>query len=373
MNLREKQSSVKNQGPSTSCIYYAVASLLEFLALQDGKKITFLIKDLKKLRSGYDEGGTIPSILKGMVEKGLYGFKIGGYKRIQKGFVRSEISLGNPVVTAFNKMRGRESFHTVLLTGNENNKYQYKNSYGKKWGDEGYGEDNIDNAIEFWIAYNIEKTTVNPEKEIKVEVEAKKESDNKYKAIFIVAGHEDGVFRDTGSYGFGVTERQENVGIARAIIRDLKTNLPGIEIIDISVEDSLGQYGKRKRVNQICDQKGLDYTNSLLISVHCNALNTKAYGAEGWYYHNYAEGKRFADILTRNVAEMSGLAIRCSKDEFTNRHKSLDIVHNTLPFATLFEFGFIDNAHDNAIIKVGKENFATGIRKGIIEYIRYKK
>ena len=104
----------------------------------------------------------------------------------------------------------------------------------------------------------------------------------------------------------------------------------------------------------------------LIISLHCNSANTTATGTEAIYYPDSTKGKRFAELLSKNVSEALGLKNRGAKEPWHGRGSGL--LSRTKAPCVISEPYFIDNNED---LKAGlekKDEYIQAIVKSIDEY-----
>lgn len=191
-SIRDKMTPVRSQGKEGACVGFAGAvGVKEYQEQIDyGRFISlsprFLYEESKKI-SKHREGTTLKACAKVLVDKGICeeGFwkyipknpqqpLPGAYHNAQKykvesGYVRitnekelkaSLIKFGATIIgvgvyrnwyrqknghipnaTFWDKTKGRLGGHAITLTGynDETQEYEFKNSWGKSWGNEGYG------------------------------------------------------------------------------------------------------------------------------------------------------------------------------------------------------------------------------------------
>ena len=193
------------------------------------------------------------------------------------------------------------------------------------------------------------------------------------KAIFIVAGHGKGMTgrRDVGAVGKNTNERAEVVEISNETITFLKAqpDLAPCAVYDIGVKEELTLNEKIKQVNQLCKENKYDGTNSILVSVHVNAGGGS--GVEAWHFGNSKVSMMLGQMITKEMADLTGLKTRGAKSEFLNRWGTLGIIHKTKPLAVLIECGFIDNVWDVRVLSDPEldDGFGKGICKGILSFV----
>ncbi len=184
----------------------------------------------------------------------------------------------------------------------------------------------------------------------------------KTEKIFIVAGHgKSGNFfkkNDPGAIAKdGTTERELNLQITRSIF--------GENVVYIGVDEDLTLAEKIKKINSF----GLDCTNSLLVSIHCNSAGSLAKGAEAFYYHNSGESKKLAENILKEICQKTGLKNRGAKSERLSRYGKLGIVHDTAPLAVLIECGFLSNVSDLDVLKNKSDLIGNAVKAGIENFL----
>ena len=84
-----------------------------------------------------------------------------------------------------------------------------------------------------------------------------------------------------------------------------------------------------------------------IISLHCNAYNTRATGTEVLFYHRSKKGKKFAKILNKNLVNALGLTNRGIKAKTTEDRGGYLLKQTNAP-CLISEPFFIDNDNDLA-------------------------
>ena len=92
------------------------------------------------------------------------------------------------------------------------------------------------------------------------------------------------------------------------------------------------------------DDIAASYGGDVMISLHCNAANGKASGAETFY--RGAADREMAKKLTDAVCGVLGIPNRGPKTEKDSQHASLAVME--FEQCWLIELGFIDNSEDRA-------------------------
>jgi C1A family cysteine protease len=191
-DITDKMTLVQNQGNEGSCVGFSGCAIKEYQEQIDYSRYIrlserFIYEESKKI-SGHSEGTTLKACAKVLVEKGICEYKFWEYKpkevgerkpgadanalkyRIQAGYVRitnekelkaslikyGAIHLGVLVYRNWYKQNKGHipnlgfwdnwlarplGGHAIALVGynDETKEYKFKNSWGKDWGDAGYG------------------------------------------------------------------------------------------------------------------------------------------------------------------------------------------------------------------------------------------
>ena len=93
----------------------------------------------------------------------------------------------------------------------------------------------------------------------------------------------------------------------------------------------------------------------VVVSLHCNAYNTKAHGTETLYYDGSAKGQRLALIFQRHVVDALGLTDRGVKPKTSDDRGGYMLAETKAP-AIICEPFFIDNnAELEAVLRDNKD------------------
>jgi N-acetylmuramoyl-L-alanine amidase len=105
------------------------------------------------------------------------------------------------------------------------------------------------------------------------------------------------------------------------------------------------------------------------VSIHCNAANTTARGAETWYCYNSGAGKRLALRIQSQIVNSLLIVDRGVKYAMPGRN-GLYVLTNTDMPAALVETAFIDNADDVQLLAdpERQNELARAIARGISDY-----
>lgn len=191
------------------------------------------------------------------------------------------------------------------------------------------------------------------------------------KTLFIVAGHglSSKTKKDPGATGPNyltdvgtVTERSINLDVAEQLA-DRSERL-GIKVYSIGVNQEMTLIDKINEVNRICREKGYDYTNSMLISIHCD-YRLAPTGVANYYYGGSDESEQMGMRLMKAMVNKLGVPIRWNKPDTASRFGKLGIVRDTTPLATLIELGSLGKdldylVEDNTELVNGMMDFIQG-------------
>ncbi len=101
-----------------------------------------------------------------------------------------------------------------------------------------------------------------------------------------------------------------------------------------------------------------------IISLHCNAFNTKATGTEVLYYHRSKIGKKMADILNTEINRVLGLKDRGIKSKSSEDRGGYLLRHTIAPCVIVEPF-FIDNDNDFKAAIQHRDRLVSAYAKGI--------
>ena len=168
--------------------------------------------------------------------------------------------------------------------------------------------------------------------------------------IFINAGH--CVGKDSGAVGFGITEAEKVLSIAKKVDAYLKN--VGIQTKFLQLDSLKG----------ICEESN-SWSSDLFVSIHCNAANTKAQGTETYCYRNSNTGRKFASSVHKSITKKFPELL----DRGVKEAGFYVLAHTDCP-AILVETAFIDNEHDNKILVEREDDFARAIATGITDFLQ---
>lgn len=179
--------------------------------------------------------------------------------------------------------------------------------------------------------------------------------------LYLDAGHGG---TDSGALGNGLREKDLTLDIALKIRSILQNNYENINVMMSRTSDIT------KSLSQRTDEAnawGADY----YLAIHINAFNGTAQGYEDYIHSSLSDSSataRYRDIIHTEVIKLNQLNNRGKKkaDFHVLRESSMD--------AMLSENGFIDNAHDAALMKQAswRQNVAQGHANGIARAFNLK-
>ncbi len=104
----------------------------------------------------------------------------------------------------------------------------------------------------------------------------------------------------------------------------------------------------------------------LVVSLHCNAYNTKASGTEVLYYKNSKRGKKIAQIFQDYLMSVLGLRDRKIRGKGTEDRGGYILRYTNAPCVLLEPF-FIDNDNDYAVVMDKYDDFVVAIAQSIYD------
>lgn len=169
--------------------------------------------------------------------------------------------------------------------------------------------------------------------------------------IFINPGHGG---NDSGAVVFGLKESAVAFDIACRLQRFLN---------DFNLDTKVFQFDG---LETICNESN-SWNADLFVSIHCNAFNGTANGTESYYFYNSATGKKLASSIHNKILN--------SFPQLNNRgikQAGFYFLAGTNCPAVLVETAFIDNQHDNQLLKSRSDDFAKAIAQGILHFLGIK-
>lgn len=151
----------------------------------------------------------------------------------------------------------------------------------------------------------------------------------------ILIGHRPG---DQGAVNeaSGTTEYSFNSGLATHISQKLVER--GIRAIIVHRDNATQGY-------RYLPEKINDLSADLIVSLHCNAFDTRATGTETLYYHSSETGRQMAEIFQRHMVKALFLSDRGIKPK-RSEDRGGYLLRYTLAPCVIAEPFFIDNDND---------------------------
>lgn len=162
---------------------------------------------------------------------------------------------------------------------------------------------------------------------------------------------------DPGAQGNGLQEKNVNLDIALRIRENL---INGYENVEVEMSRTSDTFKSLTQRTNEANAWGADY----YLSIHCNAFNGTAQGYEDYIHSSLSDSSttaEYQDIIHAEVIKVNQLRDRGQKK--ANFH----VLRETTMSALLTENGFIDNAHDGALLKESswREKVAQGHVNGL--------
>lgn len=104
----------------------------------------------------------------------------------------------------------------------------------------------------------------------------------------------------------------------------------------------------------------------LVISLHCNAYNTKASGSETLFYHKSSTSLGIAGLINNNISKALGLKNRGIKAK-TSEDRGGYLLRNTKAPCVIVEPFFIDNDNDLELVLGKRESLVNAFVESIVE------
>ncbi len=196
-----------------------------------------------------------------------------------------------------------------------------------------------------------------------------------YKKLFLTGGHgKKGANFDPGAVAADkTTERQLIVAIGKKALDKFADNGLGTFVQDVGILEDLTLAEKTKRINDQCKKEGLDYKNSLLLSLHVDWRGA-AEGVGAYFYGGSKESEDFANTVAGIVARVGDRKKKWIKPDTSSRFGRLGIIRDTDPLAMLLEMGSLkadDNQKDGLELlksEQGQEEISQAIFEAILHF-----
>jgi len=176
--------------------------------------------------------------------------------------------------------------------------------------------------------------------------------------IFLDAGHNNSGF-NTGAVGNGLREQDITFEVLK-LLGDMLKNDFEIKLSRPTKETNLG-INNATAINarwQMANEWNADY----FISIHCNAFNGHASGAETLYFRK--DSVEFARVIQDNYIEEIRLVDRDIK-----YRDNIAVLRNTNMPSILIELAFIDNESDAEVLRMNKVKIAKVLANAIFKFL----
>ena len=177
--------------------------------------------------------------------------------------------------------------------------------------------------------------------------------------VYINAGHAPFGKPDPGACGNGLEEWE----VAKNIGARVEGYLNNIGIATRRMQnDSLGTV-----VND-ANNWGAD----LFVSIHCNSASSSARGLETYYYEHSSKGKKFAELVQKQLLDELFTKANCDywdrgiRTKIAGGYDAYVTKYTDMP-AILVETAFISNPIDAKMLVDYEDNYARAIARGITD------
>lgn len=191
-----------------------------------------------------------------------------------------------------------------------------------------------------------------------------------FKKIFVVAGHggknpENGWFDPGAVAKDGTTERS----IIERVCGEIQKKVKSDKVEFIALDEPLTLSDRTKKINEICKKEGLDYTDSLLISIHVDYSQAQS-GVYGYYYGGSQDSQTVCESIAKKLSDDTSRYYRGCYPDTSSKYGRLGIVRDTQPLAILIEIGSLCDT-DLPYLKheTGVEEISSSLSKMIRFYL----
>ncbi len=153
---------------------------------------------------------------------------------------------------------------------------------------------------------------------------------------------------ESGATGYGIRECDITHSVAYLLKADLERQGHSVLITNGSLENR----------TRLANNWGAD----IIISIHCNAFNSKAYGIETFCYK--FKYRQLADVIHKFLLADK----RLYRVDRGVKEGDLHVIRETNMSACLVEMAFIDNKEDNTLLLKYQKEYAVAIAKGVQAY-----
>lgn len=169
--------------------------------------------------------------------------------------------------------------------------------------------------------------------------------------VFINPGHAPDGNPDPGALNHNGARECDYTARAGALLASY-LNIVGMET-KILQSDDLGE---------VCAASN-EWGANIFVSLHCNAFNKKARGAETLY--KSMNGQRLANFIQSQLIRSIGDLV----DRGAKQEDHLWVLNGTDAVSVLVEMAFIDNDEDLAILDNKMDTIVRAIARGITDYV----
>lgn len=177
--------------------------------------------------------------------------------------------------------------------------------------------------------------------------------------IFLNPGHDELSLKETPDYDCGACN--EEMGLYENEVALAVGELVQKYLIAAGCDVGFLQ---SESLSGICDAANALFAD-LFVSIHCNAFDGVANGAEVLTYPDDTEGHKLAACIQEQLVKTFDLIDRGVKDR-----DNLAVLNGTNMPAVLVEMAFIDNENDAILLRDRQDDFARAIARGVTDYLQ---
>ena len=183
--------------------------------------------------------------------------------------------------------------------------------------------------------------------------------------VFINPGHSPNGIPDCGAVNreLGLRECDVAYDISGLIKKYLENAY--CEVIMLQ-SDNLNNDGVGENVCQLANSEKCD----VFVSVHCNAHNGSARGAETLVMKQNSKAGILADCIQSQLVPSLKKIDKAFADRGVKERPNLVVLNSTTMPAALVEVGFIDNYADACLMTMYNHVIAAAIARGITDYAK---
>lgn len=183
--------------------------------------------------------------------------------------------------------------------------------------------------------------------------------------VFINPGHAKDGQPDPGALNkfFGLRECDIALSIGKLVQRFLCR--AGCEV---KLLQSHNLNGESKNYGKSVVETANDWGADVFVSIHCNASDTTARGAETLVYDLTGGGKVLGECIQKQLVETIQGIDSTFSDRGLKSRPTLCVLRATEMPAVLVECGFIDNDYDAILLMSRQQDIAAAIARGVTDY-----